>query len=610
MKEKLFDEFSSVSKEEWISKAVADLKGEEQLARLTWETENGISVKPFYTEEDKINSPYLDRLKEAFPKPAFYNEGAREWVNYTKINISGISQANADALEALERGADGVIFNLNGQDIEFNSLLKDIDLTICSIAFENCEAPLVLLKEYLSYLKDSQVPLDQVKGYLMQDPIARLTLTGQWDESELGDMAEAIRLTADLAGFRVLAISSQHFTDAGASHVQELALMLNSLTDYIDHLTDKGLTAQHVFENVAVLMGVGSDYFQEMAKFRAARVLLFELMGAYQVTLPIQDIFLMGVSSVWSKTLYDPYVNMLRNATESMAAILGGVNALYVAPHNSSFEKDSSFSRRIALNISHLLKEESYLDKVVDPAAGSYYLDYLTHTLAEKALTLFKQTEEAGGFIKSFTAGEIQQQIAVIRKQKETQIKRRKQVLVGTNRYPNTGEVITSNKAQSTEVSDVAFELLKPQRAASCFETLRLETDRNVEAGKKRPKVLLALFGNVTMRKARAAFAGEFFGIAGFAVEEKMFDSSEQAAKESITSDADIVVMCAADEDYEAESESFIQQLKREATDKQVVVAGFAESFASKLEEAGVDEFVHLKSDAISVLSDFQRKLF
>jgi len=297
---------------------------------------------------------------------------------------------------------------------------------------------------------------------------------------------------------------------------------------------------------------------------------------------------------------------MLRNTSEAMSAILGGCDALLSLPHDAGFQQPSDFSTRIALNIANILKEESYFDKVTNPAAGSYYIENITKSITEHTLVLFKEIEEKGGFIKAFGDGIIQQKIGLIRDKKEKELASRKRVYIGSNKYPNTQENALLKEENKTITPT---SLLSEQRATKLFDDLRSRTLAHIEQTGFVPRVYLACFGNPAMRKARAIFSAEFFGTAGFNIGEHFFKDAMEAAKESAGSEADIIVICSSDQDYETSAAEFARLFKSLSKNKILVLAGYPETIAEALQQAGSVCFIHIKSNAIEVLSAFQNKL-
>ncbi len=609
---KLFSEFPPVSKEQWVAKATEDLKGGDFQKRLVWRTYEGFDIQPFYTLEDLEGKELVNNLSKAFARDENAT-GARSWVNYAEVLVDDEAKANKVALENLdERGADGIVFNLDGREtVDFDTLLKGIEVIYCAVSFKGAACAGKLTEGYFAYLNKKGVDLKKVNGYVYNDPIGTWTVSGK--EPCYKCLAKAIKIASAAPGFYPLTVCSDPFVNAGSNYTQELAFTLAKLTDYIDKLEAEGVTAKEVFGNAMPIMGLNTDYFFEIAKFRALRALWIEFEALYNTGLDPKSVKIGAESSVWAVAKYDPYVNMLRSTTEGMSAVLGGVDALAIAPYDSTFEQPTSFSSRIALNISHLLKEESYFDKVVDPAGGSYYIENLTNTLIEKALELFKTTEAAGGFIAQFAEGKIQEQIAKVREAKRKDIAQRKQAYVGVNRYPNTKEILDDPQCcggKKCHEKPEGLELLPSQHAAKPFECLRQRTEMYAKESGRRPKVFLAGYGNPAMRTARATFSGDFFGVAGFEIlPEGVYPDAVTAGKESAKADAEIVVICSSDDDYVASAADFARAFKAAAPGKMLVVAGYPADVVDDLKAAGVDDFIHVKVNALEALKGYQEKL-
>jgi methylmalonyl-CoA mutase len=600
--DKLFSDFAPVSKEQWKAKAIEDLKGADFDRKLVWKTDDGFPVYPFYTQEDLEVIDSLEAQDRLFAHPQ------REWVRYASIRVTDAAVANKQALELLKCGATGLLFTFNDPgEPDFPVLLRGIDLIGLPISFATPQPSVALVSEYFTFLYERNIKPESVKGFYASDVLESWITKGE--EPDFETVATLLRLTADAPGFKSLVIQSHAFVNAGASTTQELALTLNKITDYLDKLTDIGLDKDLVTAKLMLHLAIGGDYFFEIAKLRAVRVVLkgvLDLYGSDVETIPI-----LASNALWSKSFYDPNVNLLRNTTEAMSAVLGGCDALLVQPHDFGYAEPTPFSQRIALNVSNLLKEEAYFDKVVDPAAGCYYIESLTATLADKALIMFKEVEAVGGFMEAFRQSMIQERIQIVRDKKEVEIASRRRVYVGTNKYPNGSEQTVLTQVADAGPANGNIPLLVPQRATRLFEELRTRTLANARATGFTPRVYLATFGNLAMRKARASFSSEFFGTAGFSIMGEFFNADPvKAAEESAASEADIVVICSSDADYETGALPFVQAFKAKGGDKLLVLAGYPEALVATLKEAGVDVFIHVKTNAIEVLTDFQNKLF
>lgn len=598
----LFSDFAPVSKAQWKAKALEDLKGAGFDKKLVWKTDDGFSVYPFYTRED------IDALDALQAQDRLFARPRREWVGYAAVTVTNPLTANKQARYLVKCGATGILFTFTDPgEPDFPVLLKGLDPVVLSIAFATGQPSVALLSDYFTYLYEQNIKPERVRGFYAADVLERWVTTGE--EPDMETVANLLRLSAAAPGFKSLVVQSLAFVNAGAGTVQELAFTLNKVTDYLDKLTEGGVEREVVTGNLMLHLAVGGDYFFEIAKLRAVRVLLKSVVDLYGSE--ADAVAVLASNALWSKSFYDPYVNLLRNTTEAMSAVLGGCDALLVQPHDSSYAAPSPFSQRIALNVSTLLKEESYFDKVVDPAAGCYYLESLTAQLAGTALALVKEVEAGGGFMEAFREGIVQEKVRAVREKKEAEIASRKRVYVGTNKYPNAQEKMVLSSAGQSQQRGNGFPLLVPQRATRLFEELRSRTLAHAQATGFTPRVYLAAFGNLALRKARATFAAEFFGTAGFSVLGEFYNADPvKGAEDAAASEADIVVICSSDADYETGAAPFAQAFRAKANDRLLVLAGYPEALVPDLKKAGVDSFIHVKTNAIEVLTQFQNKLF
>jgi methylmalonyl-CoA mutase len=314
----------------------------------------------------------------------------------------------------------------------------------------------------------------------------------------------------------------------------------------------------------------------------------------------------------WNKTVYDAYVNMLRTQTEAMSAALGGVNSITVLPFNAIFEDPTAFSERIARNQQLLLKEESHFDKVVDPAAGSYYIEQLTALIAEESWKLFLQIQDMGGFLAAAKAGFMQGKIKEMAAKRDLNIATRRENLLGTNQFPNFSEKMAASAISETvfekldlTAADAEIETIKPYRGAQAFEKLRFDTDRYAETH-KRPLAFMLTMGNLAMRKARAQFACNFFAVAGYQVQDNNgFATVEEGIAAARNAAADIVVLCSSDEEYADLAPAAFSLLAKDAI---FVVAGAPECM-EELKSKGITNFIHVKSNLLEELKGYQQQL-
>jgi methylmalonyl-CoA mutase len=349
----------------------------------------------------------------------------------------------------------------------------------------------------------------------------------------------------------------------------------------------------------------------EIAKLRAGRMLWAFILKEFGASEEMCKMNIHAETSDWNKTVYDPYVNMLRTQTEAMSSVLGGLDSYTVKPFNSVYEDTTEFSERIARNQQLLLKEESHFGKIADPAAGSYYIESLTESISEEAWKLFLDVQEKGGYLAAFKAGFVQETIKATAQKRDMAVATRKENFLGTTQFPNFGEVAEKEldaalfEAYDKTEADSECETLKPYRGAQAFEAMRYKTDVYAKEN-GRPKVMMFPIGNLNMRKARAQFACNFFACAGFDVEDHNgFQSVEEGVNFVTEKNAKIVVVCSSDDEYATIVPEVFEALKGKAT---VVVAG-APACAEELKAKGIENFINVKSNVLETLKAYQAEL-
>ena len=593
----LFAEFDPVTKQEWVDKANIDLKGANFNKKLVWKNLSKIDVQPFYNTED--HQEFLNNT----------GENSKNLINYRLIKVKSGKKGNKLALKAVEEGINGLLFDLPKKHIPLNKLLKNIDLNIIAVSFKLRKNEVEVAKGYISYVRKQGVLSENLRGYFDLEIIQKYVTKGKNDPKKFKKVEKLIELTKDYPNFKAISISGGIYLDSGANQVQEVAYTLNSLVCFIQIFLKKGIDIQTIFDNLQFELATGSEYFIEIGKFRAFNSLIYMVAKEYG----IKDFSytLTAKTSIWNKSVTDANTNMLRATTETMSAILGNVDGIMVDPYDSEFNKASDFSSRIAGNIATILMEESNFGKVINPVDGSYYIEEVSVKLAQKALELFKSVEEYGGYYLAFENGIIQQQIAEISLIKIKLIGHRKLAMVGVNKYPNLIETIDA-KILSNKFSKPNYKktVLTPKRAAFEIEALRKVTENLVKKTGQRPVLELTSFGDLNMRKARAAFAYDFMGVSGFKIlSEKSHCCAETAAKSSAKSESDVVVICSSDKDYKESALDFVKTFRVINKDKVLILAGNPIELADELTEAGLDSFIHVRSDIISIISSVQDKI-
>jgi methylmalonyl-CoA mutase len=617
--EKLFDGFPIVSTAAWEARIKEDLKGADYEKKLIWKTLENIRIKPFYTVEDLVELPFTDNLPGSFPFVRGNKTDTNSWEIRQDFRVFDIDTVVKKALMAVDRGATAVGFDLTarGGDLYFHDFRKLIEAFTgrdVSLHFQAGDMTSDIMDYLLKALEELRRPSSEMKGSLAFDPMGALTLTGAFYKSLEEDFREADRLLLSAANempqFRVLAVNSHLFSDSGATIVQELAFGLAMAAEHLTRLTAMGHGPEDIARHLQWNMGAGPEYFMEIAKIRAARMLFSALLNAYDQSRTREtSVFIHSITTDWNKTLYDPHVNLLRLTTEAMAAILGGCNSLMVKPYDSWYRQPGDFSERIARNIQIILKEESYLDKVIDPSAGSYYIETLTGALMESAWQLFLKVDEQGGYIKAFTGGFIPEEIRKTVARRLEMVSTRKEVLVGTNQYPNTKEEIgrqVDPEIAFTRLAEhpgrVADPLMRV-RASEGFEKLRLAMEKH-PGGKT--KVFMLTYGNLSMRLARSQFASNFFACAGYDIIDNLgFKSAAEGVDAAMKAKAQVVVVCSSDEEYPQIAPAVAELVGNRAL---VVIAG-APACMEELKQKGISEFIHLRSNVLETLKHFHAKL-
>ena len=613
-KEKLFSDFSPISTEKWMDKVTADLKGADFEKKLVWKTNEGFKVKPFYRMEDLEGLKTTDALPGEFPYLRGTKKDSNAWMVRQEIRVESPEAANAKALDILNKGVDSLSFHLKAKEISaayIETLLTDICAECVELNFSTCQCHSVELANLLvDYFKKKEYDLAKLKGSINYDYFNKMISRGK-DNGDLVQTAkDLIAAVQPLPLFRVLNVHAISLNNAGAYISQELGYALAWGNEYMSLLTDAGVDATEVAKRIKFHFGVSSNYFLEIAKFRAARLLWANIVASYKPTCNcVAKMNVHAETSTFNLTLYDAHVNLLRTQTEAMSAALGGVDSMTVSPFDKTYQTPDDFSERLARNQQLLLKEESHFDKVVDAAGGSYYIENLTVSIAKQAWELFLSVAEEGGFYAALKAGTVQAAVNESNKARHKAVAQRREILLGTNQYPNFTEAAGAKRPvdakaccgdASTCQKDVAT--LDFERAASQFEALRLET----EASGKRPKAFMLTIGNLAMRQARAQYACNFLGCAGYEVVDNLgFETVEAGVEAAMAAKADIVVLCSSDEEYAQYAIPAFKALDGRAV---FIIAGNPEC-ADELKAAGIEDFIHVRVNVLETLKGLNAKL-
>lgn len=614
-KETLFSDFPAVSTQEWMNKITVDLKGADYEKRLVWKTNEGFKVKPFYRQEDLEGLKTTEGLPGQFPYLRGNKKNDNTWFIRQDIQVDNPEEANAKALDLLNKGIDSLGFKIKGKDVseEFiHTLLKDICCECIELNFKTCQRQTVKLARFVTqYFKEKGYAPEKLQGSFNFDPIGKMLKKGK-DRSELIPTAkELIEILTPYPSFRCIAVNSLQLNNAGAYIYQELGYALAWGNQYLACMTEAGVPVDTAAQKIKFNFGISSNYFMEIAKFRAARLLWAQIVNEYKPScLCACQMIAHAETSHFNLTLFDAHVNLLRTQTEAMSAALAGVDSMTVTPFDQVYESPNEFSERIARNQQLLLKEEAHLNRIVDPAAGSYYIENLTVSIAKQAWELFLQVEEEGGMTEAVKAGRIQEAVNGSNKARHEAVSKRKEILLGTNQYPNFTELAGEKSpltsacccGNENEESDTEFATLNTDRAASEFEALRLQTEHSG----KRPKAFMLTIGNLAMRQARAQFSCNFLACAGYEVIDNLgFPSVEEGVKAAINAQADIIVLCSSDDEYAEYAIPAFQEVNGRAL---FIVAG-APACMDDLKAAGIENFIHVRCNVLETLREYNKKL-
>lgn len=412
MSKNLFKEFREVSAKEWKQKIQYDLKGADYNETLVWKSPDGVHVKPFYHPDES-------------PAPAKVNAPA-QWHITEQIYVSSAEKANKRAHEVLKKGTESLWFTIPSEDIDLDALFEGLAPVTVHIK------PLFVSEEFFLQLEKYQK--NGFKLLLQLDIVGNLARSGNWFFDQKKDheiLGAVVQKSENLGSF--FSIDMSLYQNAGATIPQQLAYALAHVNEYFNHFSNlpeekkKKLKCQF-------LVSAGPNYFFEISKLRALRILFSTLAREYKFS---EECFILGQPTRRNKTLYDYNVNFLRTTTESMSLILGGANSVCNMPYDTIYHKNNNFGSRIARNQLLILKHESYFEKAANPAEGTYYIESLTQEMAGKALEIFKDIEKGGGFVTQLVEGKVQKKILESANAEQEEFDSGKLVLIGTNKYPN-----------------------------------------------------------------------------------------------------------------------------------------------------------------------------
>lgn len=571
----LFEDFSPNTYNEWKESAIKSLKGADFDKKLKTTNPEGIEIEPIYFSNPTKSTFGAERSE--FP-----------WLITEFIQINDIKTANKAALSALNNGANAILFDAQFVDLNASDcalLLNNIQLEYAPVYFEN----LKIWDEIISYFNTHLKPSTQIStlSNIGLDPIGNLEKGAIFEPKEI---EKIIANFVPEQPFSIFNIDGTHFKNAGANTIEEIAFTIAKGIEYLNLLKKEGIK-QFPFH---FTLATGSDYFMEIAKLRAFRLLFQGLLAQFGYS--PQTIIIHSKSCEINKTVFDKENNMLRNTTEAMSAIIGGTDSICILPFDYLSET-TSIGSRMSRNLQSILANESYFDKVDDMAKGSGYIESLTEEICNKTWALLLQIEALGGYIAAYNDGFLTEKIKQSKNKLVSNLETRKTVLLGTNKFPNLHETINTAPNKVTNTGGIS-----EHRLAESFEQIRIETEqRFLQTGKRKTFYLLP-FGNLAIRKARINFAINFFGVAGFeTVELEGFEDVQMAIAEMINLDKDYIVLCADNESWN----SCIKPIFEAVGVEKFILAGHPKILNPELKNLNIKHFIYEGCNILDVLKSF-----
>ena len=698
-----FTEFPEPTYEQWRATAEAALKGGSFEKRLITRTHEGIDLQPMYRAEDTAGLPHMGTLpgfapfvrgteplgykldawevsqELANPTPEAFNQALLADLErgQTAVNLlldaATLLGEDADAAEAANVGKGGL--SVSSLD-DLGRALQGVDLQQTPIFVSAGASGIPIAAMLIALVEKQSGAKEKLRGCIGSDPLGELARTGRLPraiDGAYGDMAQltawASRHTPEL---QTLLVRGHPYHDGGGTAVQELAFAIATSVEYLRELLARGVGIDQVAPRMLFAFSLGSNFFMEIAKLRAARILWTRVVAAFGGSEDAQKMRIHTRTSSWNKTLYDPNVNMLRTTTEAFSGVLGGCDSLHIGPMDEIARLPSDFTRRVARNAHTVLREEAGLTRTVDPAGGSWYLESLTDGLARKSWDLFREVEKQGGMAKALQAGYPQGQIAAAAAERAKAYSQRQDIFVGTNMYPNmadkplapepsdSGSLQRQRRADLTayrgsvdaewrqsaldklakaapedrfqaavhavsggatlgdlcaalctgETMDPLIDPVRIQRGAQSFERLRQRSEAFAQRTGARPKAFLANMGPIPQHKARADFSRGFLEVGAFdVIGNDGFESTDRAVQAALDSGAPVVVICSTDATYPELVPPLTQGIKAAKPDTLVLLAGYPPDQIDALKAAGVDDFIHMRANCHELLDKLQHRI-
>lgn len=611
----------------WRKTVEAELKGVPFEKKLVTRTPEGVALNPLYTRLDLAGVASADTVPGTRPfvrGVKLFGYKKNSWSVAQESVVSSPEEFNRVLLADLMAGQNSAVMPAGAacySEAELAAALKGVALAAIPVHFDAGVKVDGAASSYLKLVRERGLDTRQLTGSVTLDPLASWACRGGLPVSldkAFDDLAVWVKLAAkDAPAVRTVGLDATTWADAGGTAVHELAFALAAASATLGALADRGVSVQHAASKIQCRFAIGPQFFMEIAKFRALRGLWSRLLKGYGIE-PTADLMpaVHARTGRWNKTVHDAHVNMLRVTTEALSAVLGGVESLHIAPYNEVSGETDEISRRIARNVHVLLAEEFSFTEVADAAGGSWYVEKLTDELARKAWALFQEIESGGGFCAALRAGKPQAMVAKAAEEKSAALDQRRAGLIGTNLFPNLAEKVLAVKTSScgckSAAKEEAITPAVPVRAAAKFEKLRAAAKSMEARTGKPPQIFVARMGPVKQHKPRADFTLGLFSVGGFkALGKTAYADAAEAARAAAESGAPIAVLCSTDDTYPELVPVFAKTLKELAPGVTVVLAGLPaeKETVAAFQAAGVDEFIHVRTNVRETLEKFLTKI-
>lgn len=589
--------FPHWQEKDWIEKSEQSLKGK-KIEKLSTDTYENIKLKPLYFKSEQECSQYpgvpdFRRGIEAAPCDQ------QSWRIAQCLTATSEEELIKKIKTAIQSGQTAISFSPQkhySYESLFTTFVKDHHYSVDADTYQ------LQLLTRLSSVSGSE----QAQGFIAADPLAKLATDGFLEKSieeNYDILANNIQYASDkLPQLRTILVDTTPYHNGGANAVQELAISLATAVFHIEELLKRNVPLQTLLSKLVFQYSIGSNFYMEIAKIRAARMLWSQIAKAYGGSASNQKMVISARTSSFTKTMYDPYVNILRAGNEAFAAAVAGVQYLHVSPFNEPEGQGTSFSERIARNTQLILKEEAFLTKTSDPAGGSWYIEELTDNIAHKAWELFLQIDESGGILASLQKGEVQAQVASIMEKRKQDIFTRKQTIIGTNMYANLNDQplkVTKDQQTSPSSAAIIIQAIPQNRLADPYEKLRAYSEKQTH----QPTIGLICLGKMKEFKPRADFIVGFLSPGGIKAEWsddiENFESIKKFIQETNYS---TYCLCASDEKYEQDGYAWAQEMKALFPNKRLYMAG-QPLHKEKWMALGISDFIHSRSNCFETLS-------